>query len=66
MSDKLLDTTYKEWLNYYNVKCRLECNDGKHCPYKIGHCCLGDILHEEDDSTLRKVLIEVEVIKDEN
>lgn len=58
---KLLDTNYKEWLEYYNKTCELECNENKYCPYKFAHACLGDILFndEKDNRTLRNLLKEI-------
>ena len=61
--NKLLDTDYKEWLEYYNTTCRMECNDKKYCPYEFFHACLGDILPNdvEDDRTFRDLLKEINV-----
>jgi hypothetical protein len=57
---RLLDVTYSEWLNYYNRTCECECNDGVFCPYRIGACCLGDILSDKDNKTLEMIIAKVE------
>ena len=57
---ELLDTNYEKWNNYYQ-NCGLVCNDNKYCPYKIGNCCLGDVLYKDKNNktTLRDILKEV-------
>ena len=59
MNKRLLDVTYKEWLDYYNSICQQVCNDNEYCPYHIGNCCLGDILTEKNTKTLENVINEV-------
>lgn len=66
--NKLLDTNYKDWLEYYNNTCHLECNEGKYCPYKFAHACLGDILPNDknDKRTLRDLINELKEVKDDD
>lgn len=57
MKDTLLDTTFEEWKKYYKEECR--CNftkECKGCKYKLGGCCLGDVLDGADKPTLREIL----------
>ena len=57
MKDILLDTTFEEWNKYYKEECRFNfTKECKGCKYKLGGCCLGDVLDGADKPTLREIL----------
>lgn len=60
MKKRVLDITHEEWLKYY-MECDLKCNDEKYCPYRIGACCLGDILTKlRPNETLETIIADIE------
>lgn len=58
----IFDINYDEWLAYYNTKCDYECNNKKYCPFKVGACCLGDILSKDDKRNLNEILNDIDGI----
>ena len=59
MRKRLLDVTPEEFEKYYIYKCKQDCEEKK-CQFRIGACCLGDILSNENNKTLEMILEEID------